>query len=276
MGNDKLEITEIVQENENPEAAQPLDLPPAEIAYLDKVVDRLKAQLGVRLAGVFLFGSASYSAYEPGVSDLDVQAIVDEHLGWQEKSEIAKTLSQDELPCPAAKLEFVCYALQNINPESRDPRFELNLNTGPGLEDHLTLDPGEESSHWFLLDIAMGRETGKTLFGPKPGELFGPIPRLWVLEAILDSLNWHQQHELTSPNSVLNAARGWRYIETSQFGSKQAGAEWALQQPDCPPVVAQALEARRSGKELDQAEVMKLYDVVTGAVRAALASEPPQ
>lgn len=276
MGNDKLEITEIVQEHEKTEAAKPLNLPPAETAYLEKIVEILNNQLGDRLSGVFLFGSASYGAYEPGVSDLDVQAIVNEHLGWQEKGELARLLSQAELPCPAAKLEFVCYALQNINPESRDPRFELNLNTGPGMEDHLTLDPGEESSHWFLLDIAMGRETGKTLYGPSPAELFGSIPRLWVLEAISESLDWHQQHELVSPNSVLNAARGWRYIVTGQFGSKQAGAEWAQQQLDCPPVVGQALAARRSGQALDQAEVLKLYEVVTGAVRAALAEQTQQ
>ena len=62
----------------------------------------------------------------------------------------------------------MCYAQPAVNliPASRRSQFELNFNTGCDVEDHLSLDPGEEASHWFVLDIAMGRELGCGLVGP--------------------------------------------------------------------------------------------------------------
>lgn len=253
-----------------------MNLPEAETAYLGEIVRRLREYPGDQLAGVYLFGSAGYEAYEPGLSDLDVQAVVKESLDLAEKQKIIESLTQEKLPCPARKLEFVVYAQGNINPANRHPRFELNLNTGPDQPDHVTLDPAGESSHWFLLDIAMGRELGQALYGPAPTQIFGAIPRRWTLEAIADSLEWHRVNELSSANSVLNACRGWRYIATNEFGSKLAGAEWALQKQGCPSVVARALEARLTGETLPAREVIKLYEIVIEAVRTALESEPDE
>lgn len=249
------------------------NLPGAETTYLEKIVEKLRDYLGDKLVGVYLFGSASYEAYEPGLSDLDVQAVVKDPLDLAAKQAIIEKLTQENLSCPARKLEFVVYRFGSVNPANRHPRFELNLNTGPDQADHLSLDPAEESSHWFLLDIAMGRELGQALYGPAPTKVFGKIPRRWTLEAIADSLEWHRVNELSSANSVLNACRGWRYIATNEFGSKLAGAEWALQKQGCPAVVEHAVEARQSGETLPADEVVKLYEIVIEAVRVALNNE---
>lgn len=249
------------------------NLPPAETTYLAEIVNRLQEYLGQNLIGVYLFGSAGYSAYEPGLSDLDVQAVVKKPLDLGAKQEIIHRLSQGNLACPANKLEFVTYAYASVNPANRHPRFELNLNSGPGQPDHASLDPAEESSHWFLLDIALGRELGRSLLGAAPGKVFAPIPRRWILEAIADSLEWHRQNELNSANSVLNACRGWRYTATNEFGSKLSGAEWALLKKGCPAVVEHAIEARKTGERLPAAKVVKLYEIVIGAIRIALVTE---
>ncbi|KAH7014544.1 streptomycin 3''-adenylyltransferase [Microdochium trichocladiopsis] len=245
-------------------------LPREEEAYLGELVTRLTGNLGSRLVGVYLFGSASTSAYEPGRSDLDVQAVVEEPLTPGEKQAIIQRLTQQVLPCPARKLEFVVYARGSVNPASRHPRFEINLNTGPHEPDHVCLDPEGESSHWFLLDIAMGSASGRSLHGPAVADVFAPIPRRWTLEAIADSLEWHRANELTSANSVLNACRGWRYIATNTFGSKLAGAEWARQREDCPAVVERAVAARKMGEALPAVDVGRLYDLVIAANRSAL------
>jgi hypothetical protein len=250
-----------------------LALPKAETAYLEQVVTILQRHLQQRLVGVYLFGSAAYGDYQPGVSDLDVQAVVSVSLGKDACQGIADTLTHRRLPCPARRLEFVIYAQPAINPVTRHPQFELNFNTGEGQQDHLSLDPAEESSHWFLLDIAMGRELGRSLFGPEPAQIFAPIPRLWCLEAIADSLAWHSDHESTSANSVLNACRGWRYAVTGRFGSKLAGAAWARQQPKCPTVVEQAEQRRHGGPPLSAAAVTELVEIVTEAVQTAILHE---
>ena len=248
-------------------------LPEEVEAYLEELVKRLTGYLKSQLVGVYLFGSASYDAYEPGLSDLDVQAIVKDQLDTAEKQAVVSCLNQAALPCPATKLELVVYSQNAVYPASRHPRFELNLNTGPHQPDHIGLDPANESSHWFLLDIAMGRELGRTLYGPDITDAFGAIPRRWILEAIASSLDWHQANEANSANSVLNACRGWRFIVTGSFSSKVDGARWAIQQQSCPDVVRSAIAARRTGDELPATQVMALYDIVTKANRAKLATD---
>ncbi|KAF4455966.1 Streptomycin 3''-adenylyltransferase [Fusarium austroafricanum] len=241
--------------------------------YLDEIVKRLTDYLKGQLVGVYLFGSASYDAYEPGLSDLDVQAIVKSPLKSDEKQAIISRLSQNNLSCPATKLEFVLYAQSSVNPANRHPRFELNLNTGPHQSDHVSLDPANESSHWFLLDIAMGRQLGRCLYGSPITEAFGAIPLRWVLEGMADSLEWHQENEASSTNSVLNACRSWRFIVTGEFCSKLDGAEWAMRQPDCPAIVERAIAARKTGINLAASQVMELYHIVVRANRSKLETE---
>jgi hypothetical protein len=238
--------------------------------YLNRLVQRLVHHLGDRLVGVYLFGSASYDAFETGFSDLDVQTIVKTPLTAAEKQEIISGINQTSLPCPATKLEFVVYAQNAVKPASRHPRFELNLNTGPHKTDHVSLDPTDESSHWFLLDIAMGRELGRCLHGQATAEAFGEIPRRWILEAISDSLKWHQVNELISANSVLNTCRGLEYIVCGKFLSKLEAAKWVMQRSDCPAVVEQAILARRTGEELHAAQVKELYEIAVMASDGSL------
>jgi hypothetical protein len=247
------------------EAAMENNLPQEVQAYLDEIVKRLTQHLKNQLVGVYLFGSASYDAYEPGLSDLDVQAIVKNPLETDEKQAIICRLSKESLPCPATKLEFVVYAQSSVNPANRHPAFELNLNTGPHQSDHISLDPANESSHWFLLDIAMGLQLGRCLYGAAVTEAFGAIPRRWVLQGMADSLEWHQANEANSTNSVLNACRSWRYIATGEFCSKLDGANWATKQANCPSIVQRAMAARKTGDKLDAGQVMELYDTVVKA-----------
>ncbi|GAB1216289.1 hypothetical protein ATERTT37_005499 [Aspergillus terreus] len=248
-------------------------LPEEVEAYLDEIVQRLTHYLKDQLVGVYLFGSAGYGAYESGLSDLDVQAIVKDPLDTVDKEAIICRLNQAALPCPATKLEFVVYAHSAVYPASRHPRFELNLNTGRHQPDHISLDPANESSHWFLLDIAMGRELGRSLHGPDTTDAFGAIPQRWILEAIGNSLDWHQANELNSANSVLNACRAWRFIVTCEFSSKLDGAKWAMQQQGCPDIVSRAIAARKTGDELPTAQVLRLYDIVIAANRAKIATD---
>ena len=153
-------------------------VPPPEVAsYLAEIVTRLKDCLQDELVGVYLFGSASHGAYEPGLSDLDVQAVTRNPLTASHTQMIVSRLTHTTMPCPATKLEFVVHAQEATCPASRHPRFELNFKSGPHRADHVGLDPTTEASHWVLLDIAIGREHGRCLYGLAIGEAFGPMPR---------------------------------------------------------------------------------------------------
>ncbi|MDP9314021.1 MAG: DUF4111 domain-containing protein [Chloroflexota bacterium] len=149
----------------------------------------------------------------------------------------------------------------------------MNYNIGRGEVDHLSLDPPKEASHWFLLDIAMGHEHGRSLSGPPPADVFASIPRCLQLEAIADSLASHRVHESASINSALNACRGWRYAVTGVHGSKRVGAMWARQQSRCPSVVQEAEQRRHGGPPLDAGAVIELTAIVMEAVQTAIRQE---
>src|SRR5262245_44924436 len=96
-------------------------LPPAEIAYLEKVTQTLQLQLQHNLVAVYLFGSAAYGEYEVGLSDLDAQAVSSKSLDTSDYLEIVAHLQHSYLPCPARRLEFVLYQENAIRPASRHP-----------------------------------------------------------------------------------------------------------------------------------------------------------
>ncbi|MEA2346461.1 MAG: hypothetical protein QOG62_248 [Thermoleophilaceae bacterium] len=155
------------------------------------------------------------------------------------------------LPCPARRLELVLYPAAELREPSRRPAFDLNLNTGADGVDHAGLDPGAEASHWFLIDLSIARQAGRALAGPPPQRVFPELPRDWLLEAILESIEWHAGNSPGTPSAVLNACRGWNFAATGTWTSKPAAGAWAATRVDGPQrvVIEAAMEARELGSE---------------------------
>jgi hypothetical protein len=172
-------------------------------------------------------------------------------------------ITHTSLPCPARKLELVIYTLSTIQNLTRFPQFSLNFNTGANMGDHVTLDPTQEAGHWFLLDLAVGRELGVALLGPDPKGLIGEVKREWVIDALRESVNWWERNEGTSADAVLNACRGWRWVRCGVWESKVEGAKWVVEnEPGVRGVVESAIEARGSKMELGGKKVLQLLKVV--------------
>ena len=148
----------------------------------------------------------------------------------------------------------------------------MNFNTGADdLEkDHVSLDPAEEAGHWFLLDVAMGRELGYALIGRPPAEVFAAPRKEWVLDALLESLSWYRRDELAGAGSVLNACRAWRFVAEGKWGSKREGMMWAVRQRETPEVVSRAEEARMGKVSLDEGEALRFLELVEGRVRVVV------
>jgi predicted nucleotidyltransferase len=188
-------------------AAIPLEL----AGYLDELVDGLSGV--TELHGVYLVGSAARGDYEPGRSDVDVVAVTTRSLSDTEKRELAKVA--ESLPCPARKLELVVYPLGS-------DRHEINLNTG----EKVSFDPEEDPAFWFVLDRAIAEQHATVLAGPLWHEVFEPVPREAVLEALEQALDWQEENDPIGRSSVLNACRGWMWLETGVWGSKLEAAAW--------------------------------------------------
>jgi hypothetical protein len=203
----------------------------------------VRAGLGGDLIGVYLMGSAGAGGYVPGASDLDVWALVRAPVPEEAKRALPARVDQAALPCPARGLELVVARF----PAGPEPVMELNLNDGPRMARHVALDASGEPRHWFVLDAAIGRQSGRSLWGPPPAEAFPPIPRSLQLAAIAESLDWYAAHEPDNRKAVLTAARGWRYLAEGRWSSKEDAARWAAaRRPDWAAQLDEALAARRA------------------------------
>lgn len=124
--------------------------------------------------------------------------------------------------------------------------FELDLNTGPELHEWRT-DPAFSPSHWFVLDVAIGRARGRALTGEPPADAFPEQDDERILKALLDSLEWHadQLGEAADPgDAVLNSCRAWRWVEEHVWSSKGEAGRWAVRRPGTADAVRRALECR--------------------------------
>ena len=254
----------------------PKNLPDLEIQYLKELVNILHGNFDDNIIGIYLFGSGSYGGYNPGKSDLDIQVVVKKSLCITERKKLVNLISHKNLPCPARKLEFVCYPLSAVKPVLRILQFDINYNTGALEKEHVCFNPDDEPSHWFLLDIAIGRELGHSLLGPVPGKVFGEVPKKWILEAMLDCIVWYEQNEPTSVDIILNACRCWKFSKTSRMCSKKEGLFWAIQMPNSPEFLNIISKNNVSELPLKLSDTFKFIKLVKHSILKALKQDENQ
>ena len=191
--------------------------PVAERTALDAARD-VVAALGDGAAAAYLIGSAATGAFEPGVSDLDVVGVLPERPSREWLDRLVERVRAVDV-APARGLELVLYAGDEL---------VLNLNTGPGMQEHVGYQARDEPAFWFVLDRAAAQASAVALVGPPWEEHFEPVERRAVLEALHESIGWHEQNEPASRNAALNAVRAWRYAETGEWLTKRDAAAWLL------------------------------------------------
>jgi hypothetical protein len=204
----------------------------------------LRELLGDGLVAAYLIGSGALGGASEARSDVDVVAVCAAPPAGDVERALVARLGTLAMTWPLRGLEFVLYTRAAVADPARVPHWELNLNVGQGMERHLSRDPAADPPHWFVLDLDILRGHGRTLTGPPPAELVGPIPRRWVLEAVRESLRWHGEHEPNLSQSVLNACRGWRFTAEGVWSSKGDAAAWARPRTDDPALLDAALAAR--------------------------------
>ena len=234
-------------------------------AYLVRLIKRAEQLAAAAFVGGYLLNSGARRDYLPGRSDLDVAVIVADALHPVEKHRLAGALRHGAIPCPAPRLELVVYRREVAIAPGGAPAFELNLNTGPAIADHVTVDPADEPPHWFVLDLAAAFDAARAVTGPDPRTVFGEMPRRAVLDALTASIEWHRANEPGAPNRVLNACRTWCWLETSRWSSKSMAGAWAIDAGGDEELIRHAL-ARRTGERDDLLPVERV-EALASAVR---------
>jgi Domain of unknown function (DUF4111) len=205
---------------------------------------QLHELLGDDLVAAYLIGSGALGGFAPEQSDVDMVAVCAEAPSDECTRAIVDVLAREAMTWPVRGLEFVLYARAAVATPSRTPQFEINLNVGQRMPLHVSLDPALEPAHWFVVDLAIVREHGVALAGPPAHETVAPIPRAYLLDALLESLAWHAAHEQQLHSTVLNAGRAWRYAEEGVWSSKDDAASWVLARAEDPSLVEGALAVR--------------------------------
>ena len=199
--------------------------------YLGELVAVLRRELGERLVGAWLFGSAALGDFDPARSDVDVQAVATERLPRGERLALADALAA--VPCPVRGLEFVLYAREDLGEQIP----QLNLNHGPRMEHRLDLEVPAAEWFWFTIDVAIGREHGRALAGP-PARVVFPAPTdERIAAALRAALAFHPAA----------APRAWAWAVERRWLTKPQAERWAAQrlggEAEAQRVVAAAAEA---------------------------------
>jgi hypothetical protein len=194
-------------------------------SYLADVVARIGDGLGDRLVGAWLFGSGALGDFDPATSDLDVQVVTTVRLARAEREHLAARVSHPALSCPVRGLELVMYAREDLD-DALGPAFQLNLNSGPRMAQHVAYDPSEEPRFWFVLDVAIGREVGRPLAGPSPAEVFPELSAPLVRASLQQALAWFAANDPRGGQTALAAARASAWAEEGRWLAKGPAAVW--------------------------------------------------
>jgi len=244
------------------------DLPDNVRDYLGALLDVTRTSLDVD--AIYVTGSIALGDFQLPTSDVDLMVITEGPTPRGGLQGLATAIGA--VPIPVRGLEFVVYSLEAVARPDPTPRWELNLNVGPRLaEPHVGFDPLAEPRHWFVLDLALARQSGIALLGPPARDVITDLPRAWLVEAISESIRWHAAEDTATPNRVLNLCRAWRWADDGTLTSKTVAAEWAFSRTG-DPVIHEALRVRATGDgSLDPHEVDGFVARTLETVEGALA-----
>jgi predicted nucleotidyltransferase len=228
------------------------------------------------LVGVYLHGSVATGEDVPNVSDADLIAVCQPPLSERQRESLRAMFETSAPPPSLPAVDFGLLTARSAARPKRPVRWELMLRAERDGARLVVIDlggyPGE------LLDVEMARQRGVALVGPAPGEVFAPVPTLWVLEACAEELRkWARRRRYEDPSSgVFNACRAWRYAEEGILSSKAGGGAWARSRSANPALIDAALAVR--GGEADVAmpdsDVNAFVRRVLQRVEAAIRSAP--
>jgi hypothetical protein len=225
---------------------------PEEVSeYLRAVTARVRDVLGDHVVGVYTTGSLALGGYRPGRSDIDLMAVVDGSPDLDRRRQLVQQLDHQELACPAAGLEFVLYPLITVRQPTVTAGYLLNLNTGPALPPVASFDPGDGPAFWYPIDRAITYQSGDSLYGLPPADLFAALPFDDLLGVVIASVRAHsdpQQGDLLD-NAVLNGCRALSFARDRRWYAKLDAAERILPVAGgFSPLVAASVVSFNSGR----------------------------
>ena len=150
---------------------------------------------------------------------------------------------------PARGLELVVYTRAAAGSGTPDPAFEVELNTGPGMDFRATYRPGDRPAadglFWYALDRSILAGTDGSLLGPPASTVFADVADADLRRLLVDALTWWLRVPGDPVDAVLGACRSLVRVREGRWLPKVAAAERLLEAAYQPAdVLTAALSAR--------------------------------
>ena len=240
-----------------------------------KVLARGLAQdLGSRLVGVYLGGSASMGDFVPATSDYDVLIVTEGMLSPEDLGLIDSLHRQLLAHCPDAQRLEGDYAPRHLlvpgGTSAPVPGFSRGQFEPDVREIMLSAD-----------NIANIRESGIVVHGPPAATVLPPVTPDDVRAAVLDMLREGPGRSGTEQDAaaeVLNLVRSFCALEAGRPATKSEGVAWALTHLDerCQELVRRA-DAIRRGEPVaeDDARLRAALPAMDRALRSLYSEADP-
>lgn len=234
-------------------------------ALISELHTRMRATLGERLLGLYLFGSLAWGDFDPSISDIDLLAVIAEPPNAAEHAALEQLHAgfAHDHPGWRDRIE-VLYASHGLLAGFRQQRGPLGV-ISPGEPFHV-VDAGDE----WLINWYFVLAYGQTLAGPAPASWIAPIaPAEFVAAARELGLRMRERVGATAgarpaqSYAILTVCRSWYTCITGQQCSKRQAAAWAAARlPEWAPLIASALEWRANAHDTSADPAATFADTV--------------
>jgi predicted nucleotidyltransferase len=200
---------------------------------IDDVVRLVREVLSANdLVGVYLHGSAVLGGLRPH-SDVDVFAVSRRHTTERERRALVEGLlgiSGDGARSGSARpVELTVVVHSEVRPWRYPPRREFQYGEWMRDEFERGRIPSPIPDPDLAPLITMVLLGNYPLFGPRPEEVFDPVPREDVFRTMREGVpELLAGIEEDTRNAILTLSRIWTTFDTGEIKSKDAAAEWAL------------------------------------------------
>lgn len=223
---------------------------------LDELLADIQATLGPKLVGLYLYGSLATGDFDQAISDIDLVAVLDADLSGQDAARLLAmhTAFGQRHPVWEDRVE-VAYLSKTALQTFRECASTIGI-ISPGEPFHTKAASKDWLVNWYIV-----REHGKTLYGPPPAAVIGPIAKEEFLQIIDEHARawagWVQDISKRRGSQAYAIITLCRALYTHTFGeqpSKKQAAGWAMQHlPEWAPLIQRAL-AWREQSQSDQSE----------------------
>lgn len=220
-------------------------------SLIDSLLEQMRAILGEKLVGLYLYGSLVTGDFDPDISDIDLLAALTNDLTPTEFDALdaMHKATAERFPEWNDRIEIAYLSLHALK-TFKTERSKIGI-ISPGEPFHI-IDAGID----WLMNWYMVQSIGKTLYGVPPQTIMAPTSQAEFVAAVkTHALAWREYIKGVDSRpyqsyAILTTSRAWYTVTHGVQVSKRKAATWAAEQlPDEAALIQDALAWRQAYRD---------------------------